>query len=121
MTLVKCTSCDELLSKPVFIKGLPYGTSCAKKQSEKGTKAKQVCHSFEVISVCSFLGSKLDFSEIKSELIHTYSFIIMFEGKKYYVYSAKAFIDGRVIVSESFHDKRNTIGRSHMLYNAVYA
>ena len=125
-TLVKCTSCDELLSKPVFIKGLPYGTSCAKKQIGKGAKAKQVCHSFEVHAVYKY-GNKLLPDEIDFNLLHTYKFIIIFDGRFYDVIHAKGLTDWKVILSEEimstgkvFKEVFSTIGGNRALYDAVY-
>lgn len=124
-TLIKCSSCDELLSKPVFIKGLPYGTSCAKKQSEKGIKTKQVCHSFDVHAVYKF-GNKLLPDEVDYNILHTYKFIIIFDGRFYDVSNAKGLAGWKVILGEEVMSKGNVfkevfsvIGGNRALYDAV--
>lgn len=50
-TKVKCTCCDELLTKPVFIDGLPYGSSCAKKVNGTLKSAAQFTIALSVVAV----------------------------------------------------------------------
>ena len=125
-TRVKCACCDELLTKPVFINGKPYGSHCAKKQSDKGVKAKNICHSFEVVSVSHF-GSELPLSAVKSQLGHTYQFKLIFRGALYCVSGARSLVGNVVTVEQGisitgkvFKETANHIGGSAKLYNAIY-
>ena len=125
---VLCTCCAAILTKPVFVKGVPYGSSCVKKHftsDVKVIKTKNVCHSFKFTSV-SKLGTVLTATEIK-ELANTnlVSATIELEGVEYKVFPEAITNDSVVVQVTSEFNKMsgNTdffVGGSKKLYNAIY-